>query len=280
MMYIKVRLSGRFAPNRRARKAPRAGQFDRQLFMSDGKCRQRVIAKVVSTLNQSVQPRSTSGLFALFTPTILKAVEVAGPSVPRRQRTRGWCESAETSAAFKIALIARENARQFLRAHPRDRIAWKKPRTACANLQEVVAAGVHAYFEEYFTETETLLENNDQRGFYKHLKSTVGLEGTKATSEQFIMDEDGTLLRDQVRIRERWLGHFHKLLNTKSLKLDPAVIIDLLPPRPLELSLGDEPSMDEMMGVIKSMSNWKAVGPDDLPAELETADRVARYQAD
>ena len=32
MMYIKVRLSGRFAPNRRARKAPRAGQLDRQLL--------------------------------------------------------------------------------------------------------------------------------------------------------------------------------------------------------------------------------------------------------
>ena len=82
------------------------------------------------------------------------------------------------------------------------------------------------------------------------------------------MDEDGMLQRDQVRIRERWSGHFHTLLNTKSLKLDPTVIIDLLPPRPLELSLGDEPSMDEMMGVIKTMSNWKAVGPDDLPAEL------------
>ena len=167
-MYIKVRLSGRFAPNRRTRKVPRAGQSDRQLFMPDGKCRQRVIARVVSTLNQSVQPRSTSGLVAVFTTPILKAVEVEVPSVPRRQRKRGWCESAETPAAFKITWIARENARQFLRSHPRDRIAWKKLRTACANLHQVVAAGVHAYFEEYLAEAEKLLENNDQRGFYKH----------------------------------------------------------------------------------------------------------------
>ena len=46
-----------------------------------------------------------------------------------------------------------------------------------------------------------------------------------------------------------------KLSNTKSLKLDPA-IIDPLPPRRLELSLGDEPSLDQTMGVIKAVPNW------------------------
>ena len=66
----------------------------------------------------------------------------------------------------------------------------------------------------------------------------MGLEGTKARSEQFIRDEEGTLLPDRVRIRKRWSGFYRKLLNTISLKLDPT-ILDLLPPRPLELSLGD-----------------------------------------
>ena len=61
-------------------------------------------------------------------------------------------------------------------------------------------------FEEYLAETERLLADNDQRGFYKHLKGTVGLGGRKARSEQFIMGEDGTLLRDKVRIRKRWGG--------------------------------------------------------------------------
>ena len=76
------------------------------------------------------------------------------------------------------------------------------------------------------------------------MKTTVGLDGTKARGEQFMRDEDGTLLRDKVRIRERWSGFYHKLLNTKSLKLDPT-IIDLLPPRPLSVPLGDVPSMDD-----------------------------------
>ena len=56
-------------------------------------------------------------------------------------------------------------------------------------------------------------------------------------------------------------------MNTGSLKIDPTIIY-LYPPRPLEVSLGDEPSIDEMTEVIKGMPNWKAVGPDGLPAEV------------
>ena len=67
----------------------------------------------------------------------------------------------------------------------------------------MIDAGLHAYFEEYLAETERLFADNAQRGFSKHLKGTVGLGGRKVRSKHFIMDEDGTLLRDIVRIRER-----------------------------------------------------------------------------
>ena len=81
------------------------------------------------------------------------------------------------------------------------------------------------------------------------------------------LSRNDTLLRNRVRIREQWARFYHTLLNTESLKLDPA-IIDLLPPRPLGVSLGVEPSVDEMTEIIKGMPSWKAVGPDGLPAEL------------
>ena len=86
----------------------------------------------------------------------------------------------------------------------------------------MIDAGLHAYVEDYLAETERLLADNDQRGFCKHLKGTVRLDGRKARSEQFIMDDDGTLLKDKVRILERWAGYFGTLLNTKSPKLDPS----------------------------------------------------------
>ena len=78
-------------------------------------------------------------------------------------------------------------------------------------------------------------------------------------------------VRDMVRIRERWPGFILKLLNTKSLKLDPT-IIDLLPPRPLKLSLEDELSMQEMTEALGGMSNWNAVRLDGLPAQLYKID--------
>ena len=107
----------------------------------------------------------------------------------------------------------------------------------------MIDAGLHAYFEEYLAETERLLTDNDHRGFYKHLKGTVGLGGRKARSEEFIKDEDGTLLRDKGRIRKRWGGFFQTLLNKKSPKLDLTITV-LLPQRPLAPSLGVEPTMD------------------------------------
>ena len=77
------------------------------------------------------------------------------------------------------------------------------------------------------------------------MKGTVGLGGRKARSEQFIMDEDDTLLRDKVRIRKRWGGFLQTLLNRKSPKLD-LTITALYPQRPLAPSLEVEPTMDRM----------------------------------
>ena len=81
------------------------------------------------------------------------------------------------------------------------------------------------------------------------------------------MDEDGALLKDKVRIFERWAGYFGALLNTKSPTLDPT-ISDLFPQRPLAPSLGNELTVDEVTAVIRGMPNWKALWPDSLPSEL------------
>ena len=78
--------------------------------------------------------------------------------------------------------------------------------------------------------------------------------GRKPRSEQFIMDEDGTLLRDKVRIRKRWGAFLQTLLNKKSPKLDVTITV-LFPQQPSAPSLGVEPTMGDMMGVIRGMPN-------------------------
>ena len=70
---------------------------------------------------------------------------------------------------------------------------WKTLKTVCANHQRAIDAALHAFFEGYLAKMVRLLADNEQRGFYKHLKGTVRLEGRKTRSEQFLMDEDGTL---------------------------------------------------------------------------------------
>ena len=84
---IKVLLSGHFVPNRKMRKPPKRREFDIQLFMSDEKCSHRVIVRVVSTLNQLIQPRNTSGMVEFFTTIIVDAVEKGVP--PRHVATAG-----------------------------------------------------------------------------------------------------------------------------------------------------------------------------------------------
>ena len=109
----------------------------------------------------------------LITTASIDAVEEEVPPPPRRRRRRhAWYESAETLAAFIIAWVQRGRMHNNFSVptpgiEPRGR--------QCANLRKEIAAGLHAYLEEYLAETERLLGNNDQRGFHKHLKSTVGL---------------------------------------------------------------------------------------------------------
>ena len=69
-----------------------------------------------------------------------------------------------------------------------------------------------------------MYEDRDLRGLYKHLKKSVGLGGRQSGGQQFIEDENDVLLRDKAEILPRWARFFSTLLNTKSTKLNPAII--------------------------------------------------------
>ena len=72
-------------------------------------------------------------------------------------------------------------------------------------------------------------------------------------------DEDGILLRDFELIRKRWVRWFHTLPNAKSSKLDPNIAEDL----------DDQwPTVKDLAGVIHSLANAKAVGPNGVSVEL------------
>ena len=128
------------------------------------------------------------------------------------------------------------------------------------------SAAVVRFFERHVVELEKQLRMGDQHGFFQNIKS-VQLEETKKVESQCVSDEEGTLLRDKGRIRERWLRFFRSLLNSKSDMLY-ADIPKRLPQHPVTSALGIEPTEEAIATAMKAMANAKAVGSDGLPAEL------------
>ena len=97
-------------------------------------------------------------------------------------------------------------------------------RAACKGARTAVDEDIHAHLERYLTRLEAMYEDRDLRGLYKHLKKSVGLGGRQSVGQQYIKDENGLLLRDKAEILQRWARYFTTLLNTKSPKLNPAII--------------------------------------------------------
>ena len=93
------------------------------------------------------------------------------------------------------------------------------------------------------------------------------MQGKQLGSAKYIRDENGKLLRKFDEIRARWRRYFTSLLNTTSATLN-RTIIEGLSQKPTALSLGDSPVATETKKALRSMANGKAMGPDELPAEL------------
>ena len=104
------------------------------------------------------------------------------------------------------------------------------------------------------------MRNGDQQGFFQNI-TAVQLEETNELESRCVRDEGGRLLRDKVRIRERWVRFIRSLLKAKSNMLDPDVPKSL-PQR------GMDSTEEEIATAMKAMANAKAVGPDGLLPKL------------
>ena len=104
------------------------------------------------------------------------------------------------------------------------------------------------------------MRNGDQHGCFQNI-TAVQLEETNKLESQCVRDEGGRLLRDKVRIRERWVRFIRSLLKAKSDMLDLDVPKSL-PQR------GMESTEEETATAMKAMANAKTAGPDGLLAKL------------
>ena len=263
-----VRLLGRFAHNR-PRRIPRGRSLiDRRAIISDPDRRQQLTQLIISELKQSISGGTVSSLATNFTGVLLSAAEKVVPRLTRKPRLPGWFEDETTRMEFEQAWTERERARSTVQlSSSRDKPAWRSLRAACKRVKEVIQVGVDRYLDVYARELEEHTRAGDMRGWYRHLKGGWRLSGRPLDGEQYIRDEDGTLLRDNDLINERWVRYLSTLLNTISPTIDQTVI-EKIAQRPIALSLGDPPSLCETAEALRAMSNGKATGPDGLPAEL------------
>ena len=263
----RVRLPGRFARNRKQRAPTGRKSIDRRAIMSDTDRRERVIKLVAIQLTQTELGGTVGEKAALFTNTLLRSAEEVMRGQIRQSRISGLLEDEAMHDKFEEAWTEREEARKTVHGTLTGGSAFRALRKACKKLREIIQAAEDRYLEVFACELEEFIVTGDLRGWYGHLKGGWKLQGKKLRGAQYIRDENGKLLRTLDEIRARWRRYFTSLLNTTSATLN-RTIIEGLSQKPTALSLGDPPVVSETKKALRSMANGKAMGPDELPAEL------------
>ena len=203
---------------------------------------------------------------AAFAAAIMRTIELMIPPQERRRPGRDWSGDAQTEAELQAATDAMHTAWQRRTMGLRDAQLRRAIRKACNWRKRVRSAAVVRFFEYHVVELGKKLCIGDRYGFFQNIE-LVQLEETKKVESQCVRDEEGKLLQDKGRIRERWVRFFRSLLNAKSNMLD-LDILKRLPGQIVASALGMEPTEEEFATVMKAMENSKAVGSGALPAEL------------
>ena len=201
-----------------------------------------------------------------FTTAILQTAERVAPPRAPRLLGRGWSRDAQADAEISMATAARRAAWKQQRADTQGsqlkRAVWREN----MRVHRVCNDAYKRFLGRHVQDIKEDLRQRDQRGLFQRLKS-LNIEDTQKVSPQYILDQEGIMLRDPGLVLGRWAQFFGTLLNSKSdkLRLD---IIEGVPP--VAYALGIEPTENEVTRALRSMANAKAIGPDELSVELLT----------
>ena len=268
LVYARVRIPRRSAPNRRKRDSTKETPklTDLRRLMTDPNLRCQVASAMVDALPPIPDGTCIGDIATDMVDVMLSTAVELVPRFKRPRGAQGWCAGPGVEAEMNAAWLQREGARRHLRAEAHSSNLRKVVKMAGKNLRKVCKAAVLSFFWDFVRKLETRTREGDQAGFYKHLKTT-NLERKRDRSSAYVKYVNGVLLRDVELIRERWVRWFHTLLNAKSPRLDPN-IAEGLDQWPENMPLGVQPMMQELTDAIRSLANGKAVGRDGVSVEL------------
>ena len=189
LVYAKVRIPHKSAPNRRKRDSTKETlrTVDLRRFMADPNLRCQVANAMVATL-----PPISDGTCSSDIATDMADVmfSTAAELVPRSKRPRGaqgWCAGPGVEAKMNAVCQQREELRRHLRAEPHSSNLRKAVKMAGKNLRKVRKAAVLSFFLVFVRKLETRAREDDQAAFYKHIK-TMNLEGKRDRSSAYVKD--------------------------------------------------------------------------------------------
>ena len=268
LVYAKVRIPRRSAPNRRKRDSTKETPklADPRRLKTDPNFLCQVANVIVDALPPTPDGPCISDIATDMASVMLSTM---AELVPRSKRPRGaqdWRAGPGVEVEMNAAWQHREGAMRHLRAEPHSSNLRKTVKIAGKKRRKVRKAAVLSFFWDFVRKLETRTREGDQAGFYKHLKK-LNLEAKRDRSSAYVKDENGVLLRDIELIRERWVRWFHTLLNARSPRLEPS-IAEGLDQGPENMPLEVQPTMQELTHAIRSLANRKAVGPDGVSLEL------------
>jgi len=187
------------------------------------------------------------------------ASEAVGPTVRKHQ---DWFD--ENNSRIQSLL---EEKRQCHRAHINDPSSASKKDAFSAARRTVQLELRHMQDNWYSQQADTIqayAERKDMKKFYSALKAVYG--PTSSGSPPLLSSDGNTLISDKEKILERWAEHFNNVLNRPSTINEEAIA--RLPQVPIDDSLENPPTVEEIAKAIKCMSSDRAPGGDSIPSEV------------
>ena len=119
------------------------------------------------------------------------------------------------------------------------------------------------WLSEQANTIQAYAERKDMKNFYSALKAVYG--PTSSGSFPLLSADGNSLISDKEKILERWAEHFNSVLNRPSTINEDAIA--RLPQVPVDNTLADPPTEEEVTKAIKRLSSGKAPDADSIPAE-------------
>ena len=190
------------------------------------------------------------------------ATDVVGPVTRKNQ---DWFDENNSSIQTRL-----EEKRRLHRALLNDPSSVSK-KAAYDAMKKTVRTDLRQMQDEWFRKQadniQPYADSKDMKNFYSALKAVYG--PTSSGSAPLLSADRTTLISDKEKLLERWAEHFDTVLNRPSTINEEAII--RLPQVPVDESLADPPTEEEVSKAIKRLSSGKAPGADSIPAEIYAA---------